>query len=124
MSKTKPDIVTRDFLLGIVRLHILFHAAQEPVFGLDLLRELAEHGYDLSPGTLYPMLHAMEHHGFLDVESQVVGGKVRKYYRTTPSGQEALATALVQVRELLDEIAVDKHVSPSPTVSGAGSTSG
>jgi len=124
MSKTKPDIVTRDFLLGIVRLHILFHAAQEPVFGLDLLRELAEHGYDLSPGTLYPMLHAMEQHGFLVVESQVVGGKVRKYYRTTPSGQEALATALVQVRELLDEIAVDKHVSPSPTVSGAGSTSG
>lgn len=112
MSITKPDIVTRDFLLGIVRLHILFHATQAPVFGLDLMRELAEHGYDLSPGTLYPMLHGLEKHGFLELESRVVSGKVRKYYHTTAAGREALAASLVQVRELLDEIAEDKQLAP------------
>jgi DNA-binding PadR family transcriptional regulator len=107
MTITKLDIITRDFLLGIIRLHILYHAAQEPVFGLYLIRELATHGYQLSPGTLYPILHALEEHGFLVAEKQTVAGKVRKYYRATAAGEEALVASLAQVRELLREIGVD-----------------
>ena len=60
MPITKPDKITRNFFLGFIRLHILYHATQEQVFGLDLIRELARHGYSLSPGTLYPMLHGLE----------------------------------------------------------------
>jgi DNA-binding PadR family transcriptional regulator len=104
MPITKNDIIARDFLLGIIRLHILYHASQEPVFGLDLLRELATHGYQLSPGTLYPILHSLEEHGFLASARQTVAGKVRKYYRITPAGAEVFAAALVQVHELLREI--------------------
>ena len=55
----------RDFFLGFIKIHILHHAAQEPVFGLALIRELARHGYDLSPGTLYPVLHGLESAGYL-----------------------------------------------------------
>ena len=107
MPKTKTDIVMRDFLLGIIRLHILHHAQQEPVFGLELIRELATHGYELSPGTLYPILHTLESHGFLESEKQVVEGKVRKYYRATAAGIEALETGRTQVLELLHEIGLD-----------------
>ena len=106
MPITKNDIVTRDFLLGIIRLHVLHHAAEAPVFGLDLIRELATHGYQLSPGTLYPILHTLEKHGFLVAEKQTVAGKVRKYYRATPAGEQALAASLAQVQELLREIGV------------------
>ena len=111
MSITNSDIVFRDFLLGFIRLHILYHASQEPVFGLDLIRELARHGYSLSPGTLYPVLHRMEREGFLQSEKQVVNGKVRKYYRATEAGRMALAEAYVKVRELVNEIGKDQRKS-------------
>jgi DNA-binding PadR family transcriptional regulator len=94
----------RDFFLGFIRLHTLYHAAQEPIFGLDLIRELESHGYTLSPGTLYPILHTLEREGYLKSERQVVNGKVRKYYIATGKGKRALAEARAKARELLDEI--------------------
>ena len=104
MSITNTDIITRNFFLGFIRLHILFHATQEPVFGLDLIRELARHGYSLSPGTLYPVLHGLERDGFLQSDKQVVGGKARKYYLATEAGKAALTEALAKVRELMNEV--------------------
>ncbi len=104
MSITHSDIAFRNFFLGFIRLHVLYHASQEPVFGLDMIRELARHGYSLSPGTLYPVLHRMEEEGFLQSEKQIVNGKVRKYYRTTQEGRQALAEAYAKVRELVNEI--------------------
>jgi DNA-binding PadR family transcriptional regulator len=101
---TKHDTIQRDFFLGFIRLHILFHASQRPIFGLDMIRELARHGYTLSPGTLYPILHHLRRDGFLEVESQVVDGKLRKYYTLTAAGREALSETLVKARELLGEI--------------------
>lgn len=109
MSITDSDNITRTFLSGFIRLHILFHACQEPIFGLDMIRELKRHGYQLSPGTLYPILHALERDGFLQAEKQVVDGKVRKYYTATPNGHAALAEALEKARELMDEIDIQPH---------------
>ena len=104
MPITKPDIITRDFFLGFIRLHILYHASQEPVFGLDLIRELGRHGYSLSPGTLYPMLHGLERGGFLHSKEEVVEGKVRKYYRATKAGKQALTDTHAKVLELVNEV--------------------
>jgi len=104
MSITKSDIIARNFFLGFIRLHILFHASQEPVFGLDLIRELARHGYRLSPGTLYPVLHRLELDGLLKSEKLVVGGKVRKYYLATEDGKAVLTEAMMKVRELVKEV--------------------
>jgi PadR family transcriptional regulator PadR len=97
-------MMMRDFFLGFIKIHILYHATQEPVFGLELIRELEGHGYDLSPGTLYPILHKLEEKGYLRSEKQVVEGKVRKYYTATPDGSAALEEACAKARELLDEI--------------------
>ncbi|MBE2198568.1 MAG: helix-turn-helix transcriptional regulator [Anaerolinea sp.] len=94
----------RDFFLGFIKIHILYHATQEPIYGLDMIRELARHGYNLSPGTLYPILHRLEEQGYLIAEKQVVEGKVRKYYRATPAGEDILAQAYRQARELFAEI--------------------
>lgn len=109
MPITRSDKITRNFFLGFIRLHILYHASQEPVFGLDLIRELARHGYSLSPGTLYPMLHGLEGDGFLQFKKQVVNGKVRKYYRATKAGKQALADAHVKVGELVNEVYKDQR---------------
>jgi PadR family transcriptional regulator, regulatory protein PadR len=94
----------RDFFLGFIKIHILHHAAQEPVFGLALIRELARHGYALSPGTLYPVLHSLERAGYLKCDARVVQGKVRKYYTITPQGTQALEEARMKIHELVTEV--------------------
>jgi PadR family transcriptional regulator PadR len=96
--------VIRDFFLGFVRVHILHHAKKGPIFGLDMIRELETHGYHLSPGTLYPMLHNLEANGLLVSSKAVVSGKVRKYYRATELGEKVLEEAIVKANELLMEI--------------------
>jgi DNA-binding PadR family transcriptional regulator len=104
MAITNNDIITRTFFTGFIRLHLLYHASQEAVFGLDMIRELGRHGYQLSPGTVYPILHGLERDGFLLSHKEVVGGKVRKVYTITELGQSVLAESLEKVRELFQEI--------------------
>jgi PadR family transcriptional regulator, regulatory protein PadR len=94
----------RELFLGFIRVHILFHATEEPVYGTELMAELARHGYRIGPGTLYPILHALESAGYLRRASQVVDGRVRKYYRATPTGRRLLARAQAQLVELAREV--------------------
>ncbi|GAB4504047.1 MAG: PadR family transcriptional regulator [Anaerolineales bacterium] len=94
----------RDLFLGFVKLHILYHAGREPVFGLWLMEELTRHGYRLSAGTLYPILHNLERDGLLSSTSRVVEGKARKYYQLTSAGRDALAQGRKQAAELLREL--------------------
>ena len=101
------DRVSRDLLLGFIRVHILHHAAREGVFGLGLIEELARHGYRLSPGTIYPLLHGMKAAGLLHTERRQVGGRLRHYYRATEEGLRALADARDRLRELVAEVLMD-----------------
>jgi len=94
----------KDLYTGLIRLHILHHAAQEPIFGLGIIEELARHGYKLSAGTLYPLLHGLERKGYLRSSEERNGRWVRKTYRTTPLGGKALEVAKEKVRELFGEL--------------------
>lgn len=94
----------RDFFLGFIKVHILYHAAKEPVYGLWLIKELGRHGYRLSPGTLYPILHKLEEEGLLTSYSENVGGKIRKYYKTTAKGLRTLSKIKGKIKELIEEV--------------------
>jgi PadR family transcriptional regulator PadR len=96
--------VHHDLFLGFVKLHILYHAGREPVYGLWLIEELTEHGYRLSPGTLYPILHGLQEDRLLSSETRVVEGKARKYYRLTSAGRKALEEGKKRAQELLEEL--------------------
>ena len=50
----------RGFFLGFIKIHILYHAGKEKICGVEIMEELKKHGYKISPGTLYPTLHAIE----------------------------------------------------------------
>lgn len=99
--------VTRKLFLGFIQIHILHHAKKEPIFGLWMLEELEEHGFKISAGTLYPILHNMEKDGLLLKEERIVEGKVRKYYSTTTIGIEVLNEARKKANELFKEIKED-----------------
>lgn len=96
--------MVRDFFLGFIKIHILHHAAYAPIYGVAIIAELRRHGYDVSPGTLYPVLHSLKAEGYLTREDRVVGGKVRKYYTITGVGRRALDEARPKIRELVDEV--------------------
>ena len=94
----------QDLYSGLIRLHILHHAAEEPIFGLAIIEELARHGYKLSAGTLYPLLHGLEARGYLKSKSMRAGKRLRRVYRATPLGRRVLEEAKEKVRELFGEL--------------------
>jgi len=92
-----------DLLSGLVRLHILHHAAEHPIYGQWMIDELARHGYRLSPGTLYPMLAKMERDGYLNSQTEREGRTSRKFYTITQKGCEGLSLARLRLRALRGE---------------------
>ncbi|HYV26288.1 MAG TPA: PadR family transcriptional regulator [Candidatus Eisenbacteria bacterium] len=94
----------QDLYGGLIRLHILHHAAKGPVFGLWFIEELGRHGYKLSPGTLYPLLHSLERKGYLRSISERSGKTLRRMYQATPQGRKALLSARQKVSELFGEL--------------------
>jgi PadR family transcriptional regulator len=94
----------RYLYVGLIRLHILHHAAEEAIYGLGMIEELGRHGYKLSAGTLYPLLHGLEAKGYL-VSSTIRRGRTeRRMYKATKRGRTALALAKTKVRELFGEM--------------------
>jgi PadR family transcriptional regulator, regulatory protein PadR len=94
----------RDLELAFIKIHILHHANREEVFGVGLMAELGRHGYEIGPGTLYPLLNKLEKGGYLTCEARVVARKQRKYYRATPAGQALLSRMQAKISELYQEV--------------------
>ena len=89
---------------GLMRLHILHHAAEQEVCGVWVMQELRRHGYEISPGTLYPMLHGLERKVYLHSTKERVGKTMRRLYSITSEGKTALGEAKEKVRDLYGEL--------------------
>lgn len=100
--------VLRHLFTGFARLHILYHATNEPICGVEIMEELRHHGYKIGPGTLYPALHSLEQAGLLRATDEVVAGKRRRSFRTTARGKKLLAEARAKLTELAAEIIHDE----------------
>lgn len=108
MSRMKHQ----ELLKGLIRLHILHHASEGEFYGQWIIQELARHGYALSPGTLYPMLHGLERRGYLKSRTKRTGRTFRRMYRATAIGREANKIVKIQVRELTGEMRRSKRSKP------------
>ncbi|MDJ0956879.1 MAG: PadR family transcriptional regulator [Arenicellales bacterium] len=94
----------KDLYSGLIRLHVLHHAAEKPIYGAWMIEELRHHGYEISPGTLYPMLHALTRKGYLKFRQEGPSRRARRIYTITPKGRAAVADAKKKVRELFSEL--------------------
>jgi len=101
------DDVLRHLFLGFIRLHVLYHADKESICGVELMEELRHHGYEVGPGTMYPMLNQMQAAGILTSTEEVVSGKRRKNFRATAAGRKLLKEASAKLRELASEVLDD-----------------
>jgi len=98
------NTITRGVFLAFVRVHVLHHAAEAPIFGLEMIEELQHHGYSIGPGTLYPILHNLETAGCMRSKQEVVNGKLRKYYVATAKGKRTLEELRKKIREMVREV--------------------
>jgi len=106
--------VIREVLLSFWKVHILHHAGEEPIHGQWILTELRRHGYEISPGTLYPLLNRMERLGWLRCKVDPDGGRrARKDYRLTAEGRKVLGLIGKQLRELHHEL-IEEDAQPLP----------
>ena len=101
------DSLVRDFLLGFIKLHILYHASKGPIYGKEFQEEIKRHGYDISYGTLYPIFHRLKNEGYLEDEKVKIDGKIRVYYKITKTGMDTLNLSKEKVKELFNEIIED-----------------
>ena len=104
-TKMKISGASREILLSFWKVHILHHASEEPIHGQWVLTELRRHGYEISPGTLYPLLHRMQRHGWLKCRKVSRSGpRARTDYRLTAEGQKVLALVRERLEELYGEV--------------------
>lgn len=96
--------VLRKIFLGFIQVHILHHAQKQAFYGSWMMDELKDHGYEVSSGTLYPILHNLERNNLIIIEVKIVQGKTRKYYSITPKGEEVLSLAKQKIHELTHEL--------------------
>ena len=104
LAKSSEPIEVQRLYSGLIRLHVLHHAGQEPIFGFGIMQELRCHGYHIGPGTIYPMLHAMEKSGLLRSTALKKDGRLQRAYRATVAGRKALIEAKKKVQELFHEL--------------------
>jgi len=112
----------QELLGGFVRMHILHHAEKGDLYGLWMIEELAHHGYTISAGTLYPMLHGLERKGYLKSHKKRIGRTYRRFYRATPKGKRALVVVRARLNELFDEVRRKKRRT-AKDLNGAGNRS-
>ena len=98
------NTITRGVFLAFVRVHVLHHAAEGKIFGLEMIEELRHHGYSIGPGTLYPILHNLENTGCLRSKEEIVNGKRRKNYTATAKGKRILEELRNKIREMVREV--------------------
>ena len=96
----------RKILLGFIRVHILHHAQADPygIYGIAMIKELQSHGYTISPGTLYPILHEMKTDNMIQPKKEIINGKQRIIYTITNIGKETLETLKQFIKELSEEV--------------------
>ena len=93
-----------DFFSSFIKVHILHHCEHEEIYGVWMMKELEEHGYNISPGALYPIFKTLEKNGLIKSRESQEGKTKRKYYKLTPKGKKELAEIRLKLKELIGEL--------------------
>lgn len=85
---------------GGLELAVLLLLSRHRMYGLELISSLAEAGFAVSEGTIYPLLSRLSAQGAVSAE-WVTGdsGHPRKYYRLTGLGADLAARMTRQWKE-------------------------
>jgi DNA-binding PadR family transcriptional regulator len=85
---------------GLITLAVLNQLRQEQ-YGYSLIKLLADQGFEIDQGTLYPLLRRLESQGLLQSNWRVEGDRPRRYYVISPQGEEILPQLKAEWRQLV-----------------------
>lgn len=74
------------------------------MYGYEITQKvkmLTKGDLNITEGALYPALHKLEGEGFLDVEVEKAGNRLRKYYKLTENGQKETVNRLAELEEFI-----------------------
>jgi DNA-binding PadR family transcriptional regulator len=94
-------MVDREFMRGFTKLYALWRGSRKDAYGMAILKEMRDAGFELSPGTLYPTLAKLEREGDITWRRKIIGGRIRKTYRLTPKGRKELEEVKQRLRALV-----------------------
>ena len=104
-----------DLVQGTLDLLILRVLALAPMHGWAIaqrIRQMSDDQLRVGQGSLYPALHKLEQHGFIEAEWALSENNRRaKYYRLTAAGRKALRAETAQWERL--SAAISMVVRPS-----------
>lgn len=86
--KTNPS-----FLNGVPVMLVLRLLSRSEMYGYEIVKAIQTATDDelfFAEGCIYPILHTLEKDGLVMSREQDAGGRVRRYYRVTPTGLERL----------------------------------
>ena len=97
-------LMIKSFWQGVLKFLVLHQAAQSPVYGGKLKKQLQDWGYDISPGSLYPLLHSLEKSSLLTSRVKIFKGRARKYYEITGQGRAVLAELQEELTGIMSKL--------------------
>jgi PadR family transcriptional regulator PadR len=109
--KTKGEIMAETYRREIVQritknlldIQILRLIQAQPLWGYRIKKKVeTDFHVKLRHGALYPTLNFLERKGFLTSQKQHQGGRVRKVYTITKSGEEYLQSYYTIIKEYIE----------------------
>jgi DNA-binding PadR family transcriptional regulator len=85
-----------------------------PGYGYSLLETLSTAGFEVEANTLYPLLRRLESQGLLVSEWNTDEARPRKFYRTTPRGDDVAGALRTEWTRLDRAIGDLNPVNPTP----------
>lgn len=105
-------MITSQMLKGTLEGCILQIIEKKEIYGYEISQKLNAYGfYDISEGTIYPMLLRLEKNGFIKADYKASNqGPNRKYFSLTRNGENELRQFKISWSEL--KCAVDSIINP------------
>ncbi|GHU83671.1 PadR family transcriptional regulator [Clostridia bacterium] len=95
--------ISENLKKGTSELLILYLLEQEEMYGYQLAQELRERSnglFVMPEGSLYPTLYRLIEKGVISDRQEIVGKRLRKYYRLEESGKEYLESIIEEYRAI------------------------
>ncbi len=116
---------SKEFIRGTLKTIILkLLAENKKMYGYEISQKVALLSKDeiqLTYGALYPVLYKLEGEGLLITTSEIVDGRVRKYYALTKKGHELAREKVSELQKFTEILKNVLAPIPQPKINLTGS---
>ena len=90
-------------------------ADNKKMYGYEITQKVKELTLDriqITEGSLYPTLHALEHEKLVTTETEYIGKRIRKYYSLSSAGKTKTREKVSELAEFMDTMTFLLGIKP------------